>query len=84
MAYNPLVPPQNPEELLTYLNDEFARVAAEYNALQNGEWRIWRTMPTKYRPGMVIYLDGVGANPLGTGLEGIYRFGLDNAWHYVG
>lgn len=84
MAFNPLVPPQEPDQLLPYLNDEFGRVAAEYNALQNGEWQVRGSIPKKYRPGMVCYFDGVGADPLNTGLEGIYRFGTDNAWHYVG
>lgn len=84
MAYNPQVPPQQPEELLPYLSEEFLRVAQSYNALDNGEWMIHYTMPPKVRPGMVKYLDGVGADPLGTGLEGLYRYGTDNAWHYIG
>lgn len=84
MAYNPQVPPQQPEELLPYLSEEFLRVAQSYNALDNGEWTIHYTMPPKVRPGMVKYFDGVGANPLGTGLEGLYRYGTDNAWHYIG
>lgn len=83
MAFNPLVPPQQPEDLLPYLNDEFGRVAAEYNALQNGEWQVRSTIPPKVRPGMLCYFDGVNANPLGTGKEGVYRYGKDNLWHYV-
>jgi len=83
MAFNPLVPPQQPEELLPYLNDEFGRVAAEYNALQNGEWQVRHEIPSKYKPGMLCYFDGVNADPLGTGKEGVYRWGTDNAWHYV-
>lgn len=84
MAYNPQVPPQDSEELLPYLNDEFLRVAQAFNANQNGEWEINYKIPKKYKPGTVKYFDGVNANPLGTGLEGLYRFGLDNAWHYIG
>lgn len=83
MAFNPLVPPQQPEDLLPYLNDEFGRVAKEYNALQNGEWQVESVVPAKYKPGMVKYFDGVNADPLGTGKEGLYRYGKDNAWHYI-
>lgn len=84
MAYNPQVPPQDSEELLPYLNDEFLRVAQAFNSNQNGEWEINYKIPKKYKHGTVKYFDGVNANPLGTGLEGLYRFGLDNAWHYIG
>lgn len=82
--YNPLVPPQNEQDLLPYLNEEFHRVSQAYNPVSNGEWEIHRVMPTKYRKGTVLYLDGVGADPLGTGQEGLYRFGLDGLWHYIG
>lgn len=82
--YNPLVPPQTEADLLPYLNEEFHRVSQAFNPVVNGEWVIHYTMPLKYRSGTVLYLDGVGANPLGTGLEGLYRFGLDNQWHYIG
>lgn len=84
MAFNPLVPPESPDKLLPYLNDEFGRVASEFNAVQNGEMAIRHSIPAKYKPGMLCYFDGTDADPLGTGLEGLYRFGTDNLWHYVG
>lgn len=85
MAYNPQVPPQDPTQLLPYLNEEFGRAARAITPLENGEMVIHYSLPLKYKPGMVVYLSGTGtANPLGTGLEGLYRYGTDNAWHYVG
>jgi hypothetical protein len=85
MIYNPQVPPQTPEELLPYLNEEFGRVSRAIAPLQNGEMEIHYALPAKYKPGMVLYLSGTGtANPLGTGLEGVYRYGTDNLWHYLG
>lgn len=83
MAFNPLVPPQEPDQLLPYLNDEFGRVAAEFNAVQNGEWPIHYAIPEKYKPGTIKLFDGTQANPLGTGKQGLYRFGTDNLWHFM-
>lgn len=84
MQYSPLVPPQIPEQLLPYLNEEYLRVAKALNPMLNGEWEISYTAPSKFKPGTVKYFDGTNADPLGTGLEGLYRYGLDNAWHYIG
>lgn len=83
-SYNPQVPPQIPDDLLPYLNDEFGRVSQAINPVLNGEWEILHAVPAKYRPGTVKYFDGTDANPLGTGFEGLYRFGTDLAWHYIG
>lgn len=82
--YNPQVPPQNPEELLPYLNDEFQRNARSLVPLENGEWKVQHSMPNKVKPGMVKIFDGVDANPLGTGIPGIYYYGEDNLWHFAG
>lgn len=84
MPYNPQVPPQDPDNLLPYLNDEFLRVSQSLNPSLNGEWEILYVIPSKYKHGTVKYFDGVNADPLATGLEGLYRFGTDNAWHYIG
>lgn len=84
MAYNPLVPPQDSELLLEYLNEEHQRIAFEFNNLKEGLWDIAYVMPGRVLPGLIKYFDGVNADPLGTGLEGLYRYGLDNAWHYIG
>ena len=83
-SYNPQVPPQVPDDLLPYLNDEFFRVSQAVNPSLNGEWEILHVIPTKFKPGTVKYFDGTDADPLGTGLEGLYRYGTDNAWHYLG
>lgn len=82
--YNPQVPPQNPEELLPYLSDEFQRAGQSIVPLENGEWKIQHAMPNKVKPGMVKIFDGVDADPLGTGIAGIYYYGEDNAWHFAG
>lgn len=85
MAYNPQVPPQSQGDLLPYLQEEFGRVARAISPLENGEMEIHYTLPSKFRHGTVVYLSGTGtANPLGTGFEGVYRYGTDNAWHYLG
>lgn len=82
--YNPQVPPQNSEELLPYLSDEFQRAARSIVPLENGEWKVYHTMPSKVKPGMIKIFDGVDADPLGTGEAGAYWYGEDNLWHFAG
>ncbi len=53
------------------------------NDLNDGNWSISHEIPSKLKPGLVKYFDGVDANPLGTGKEGLYRYGADGLWHYV-
>ena len=85
MSYNPNVPPQLNDDLLPYLSDEFLRVAQVINDLQDGQYGVQYKMPIRYKPGTVIYLSGTGdADPLGTGLEGLYRYGTDKVWKYIG
>lgn len=84
MAYNPQVPPQQPEELLPYLNEEFLRAARSLNPLENGEWGVSKTLPPKIKPGMVKIFDGVTVDPLGTGKAGIYWVNDANQWVYAG
>ena len=84
MQYTPAIPPQREEDLLPYLNEEFVRVAQSFNNLEEGYWTINYNMPIRVRPGLIKYFDGVNADPLGTGVEGLYRYGTDGLWHYVG
>lgn len=84
MAYNPQVPPQQPEELLPYLNDEFQRVATSLVPMENGEFKVQHTLPNKIKPGMWKIFDGVDADPLGTGKAGIYWVNEANQWVYAG
>ena len=83
MSYNPQVPPTKSDELLPYLQDEFFKVAQEFNPRLEGEWELMHELPERVRPGMVQYFDGVNADPLGTGQEGLYRYGTDNKWHWT-
>lgn len=83
MAYNPLVPPQTNEDLLPYLNEEFVRVAQSLNNTLEGQWEIRHQLPVRFKKGLVVYLDGKDANPLGTGKEGLYRYG-STGWVYIG
>lgn len=83
MAYNPLVPPQTNDDLLPYLNEEFVRVAQALNDNLEGLYEIRHQMPVRLKPGLVVYFDGVNANPLGTGAEGLYRYGT-TGWVYIG
>lgn len=88
--YNPSVPPQMDEELLPYLSDEFHRVAQAINDVLAGQWEINYNLPVRMKPGWVGYLAGLpategntGSDPLGTGKEGLYRFGT-TGWAYIG
>ncbi len=83
MAYNPLVPPQKDEDLLPYLNEEFVRVAEALNNTLEGQWEVRHQLPVRLKRGLVVYLDGTDANPLGTGAEGLYRYG-SAGWVYIG
>lgn len=84
MSYNPQVPPQDPEDLLPFLQDEFFSVAKELSPLVEGQWEIHSELPKRLKPGMVLYLDGAGADPLGTGLEGVYSIKSTGEWDYHG
>lgn len=93
MQYNPSVPPQLDEELLPYLSEEFLRVAQAMNGMLSGQWEINYQLPVRLKPGWVGYLAGVpkdpgnpkdtGSDPLGTGQEGLYRYGT-TGWVYIG
>jgi hypothetical protein len=82
LEYAPRVPPQTPEELLPYLDDEFLRIAQVLNRTLVGEHTILYTPPTRIVPGLVVYADGVSWNPGGG--EGLYRRTLANIWTRVG
>lgn len=93
MQYNPNVPPQVDEDLLPYLSEEFLRVAQAINGQLSGQWEIGYQLPLRLKPGWVGYLAGIpkdpsdpqdtGSDPLGTGQEGLYRYGL-TGWVYIG
>jgi len=83
MPYTPLVPPQDNNDLLPYLNNEFVRIAQALNNHLEGQWEVRHKMPVRLKVGLVVYFDGVDANPLGTGLEGLYRYGT-TGWVYIG
>ena len=91
--YNPSVPPQFDDDLLPYLSDEFHRVALGMNNLLSGQWEPQVKLPVRLKVGWVGYLMGVpknpaddqdtGSDPLGTGEEGLYRYG-STGWVYIG
>lgn len=81
--YNPQIPPQDSNELLTYLNEEFQRVAVGINGPVDGIiYKVWYQQPPRPRTGMTVYADGTSWNP-GAG-EGIYRYNLAGAWVFIG
>lgn len=84
MSYNPSVPPATKDDLLPYLQEEFFRISLEYNRLLDGQHEVLYRLPDKLRPGLVCYFDGASANPLGSGLEGLYRYTTTGVWVYVG
>lgn len=91
--YFPNVPPKVDEDLLPYLSDEFLRVAEALNGALAGQQEIMYNLPVRLKPGWVGYLAGIPANPLdpsstgsdplGTGQEGLYRYGT-TGWVYIG
>lgn len=83
MYYNPSIPPSTREDLLEYLNEEFFRVSSAYNPILEGLYEIHYNLPVKVKPGMVMYFAG-SASPLGSGLEGLYRYTTIGTWVYIG
>uniref|UniRef100_A0AAU6VZF1 Constituent protein n=3 Tax=unclassified bacterial viruses TaxID=12333 RepID=A0AAU6VZF1_9VIRU len=83
MSYNPQIPPQKPEELTEFISDEFLRVAQALNNSLDGLYEVRHQIPARVKQGLVVYFDGTDANPLGTGQEGLYRYG-SGGWVYIG
>lgn len=81
--YIPNVPPSTPEEILTYLREEFFRVSAAFNPTLEGIHEIHYKLPKKLISGMVLYFAGP-ASPTGSGVEGLYRYQLNKTWVFVG
>lgn len=83
MSYNPQIPPQKTEDLTQFVSEEFLRVAQALNNSLDGLYEVRHQMPSKVKQGLVAYFDGLDANPLGTGQEGLYRYGK-TGWVYIG
>jgi len=78
--YEPGPLPSDPESLGVYTVDELKRLG---NVLFNqAAFRLERTnvLPDKPRPGDIRYFDGTNADPLGTGVEGLYVFKKGSYW----
>ena len=78
--YEPGPVPSDPESLGVYTVEELKRLG---NVLFNqATFRLERTnaVPDKPRPGDVRYFDGTNADPLGTGIEGLYVFKKGSHW----
>ena len=83
MAYNPSLTPVATEGLLPYLQEEFFRVSQSFNPILDGQHEVLYKLPVRFKPGMVCYFDG-SASPLGSGLEGLYRYTTIGTWVYIG
>lgn len=91
--YLPNVPPIFDEDLLPFISEELVRIAEALNSQLAGQWEIGQNLPVRLKPGWVGYLAGIPANPLdpmstgsdplGTGQEGLYRYGT-TGWVYIG
>lgn len=81
--YTPQLLPSNKEDMDAFLSDEFNRVAASYNDLQDGIMGVSHNLPERIKPGMLKIFDGTDADPLGSGKAGVYYFGEDNQWHFL-
>jgi len=78
--YEPGPVPSDPETLGIYVVEELKRLG---NVLFNqATFRLERTnaVPDKPRAGDVRYFDGTNADPLGTGIEGLYVFKKGSHW----
>jgi len=80
--YEPGPLPQNQEDLGIYVNNELKRLG---DVLFNQATFILErtnTVPARPRAGDIRYFDGTNADPLGTGVEGLYLFrkGDPGAW----
>ena len=78
--YEPGPLPPDPETLGIYVVDELKRLG---NVLFNqATFRLERTnaVPDKPRAGDIRYFDGTNADPLGTGVEGLYVFKKGSHW----
>ena len=72
--YEPGPLPQNQEDLGIYVNNELKRLG---DVLFNqATFRLERTnaVPSRPRAGDIRYFDGTNADPLGSGVEGLYIF----------
>jgi len=78
--YEPGPLPSDPESLGLYTVDELKRLG---NVLFNqATFRLERinAVPDKPRAGDIRYFDGTNADPLGTGVEGLYVFKKGSHW----
>ena len=84
MTYDPNRTPDRLEELPGFLRQEFVEIKKALLARKPfGEFAILTSPPKRFRPGMVVYANGVDWNP-GSG-EGIYRRDETNSiWVFVG
>jgi len=81
--YEPGPLPSDPESLGLYTVDELKRLG---NVLFNqATFRLERinAVPDKPRAGDIRYFDGTNANPLNTGVEGLYFFQKGSPDHWV-
>lgn len=81
--YTPQLLPSKKEDMDAFLSDEFNRIAASYNDLQDGIVGVDHSIPPRVKPGMLKIFDGSDADPLGSGKAGVYYFGEDNQWHFL-
>lgn len=80
--YTPRIPPAKSEDLLPYLDDEFLKIAAVLNDSLTGLKEIQHKEPSKRKPGLVVYADGVDWNP--SSGEGLYRYNIAGVWVFIG
>ncbi|NPC57848.1 hypothetical protein [Caenimonas soli] len=76
--------PDRPEQLPPFLRSELLEIErGMLDAKSFLELQVLTVPPARFRPGMVVYANGVGWNP-GSG-EGLYRRDAANAiWVFIG
>lgn len=82
VSYTPEPAPQDAEELRKYIENEFRKIAAALQRLQDGHLDVTYVAPAKPREGDIRLCDGTQWNPLGTGQKFVgYRGG---SWRDLG
>jgi hypothetical protein len=78
MPWTPKKPPDNPDDLSSYLDDELSSISS---AVNQGfvELQVQYKLPTKPVPGLIVYADGTRWNPANG--EGINWYDAAHVWH---
>lgn len=81
-GYTPGPVPSNPADIPRYLEEEFRKISASINNMNDGYTKVNYKAPLRPEPGMRVYADGNYFNP-GSG-EGWYGYTSSDIWIQLG